>query len=304
MSVAPNDVARLDRIAVIGTGLLGSSLGLALRRAGYGGSILGIGRSRQTLELARQCGAVDHVATEAAEAAGCDLIVLATPVCTFGPMLERLAAGGLSPATVLTDVGSTKRSVVELAERLLPHPGRFIGSHPMAGSEQRGPRAASATLFSGKPVVVTPTARSDADAEALVCNLWTLLGMRLVRLDAAQHDRAVARVSHLPHALAALIVEMAVAGQAMAVASTGFADVTRVASGDPVIWADIFTDNADAVLEAIDEMAQRLARLRSDIAAGNRDGILAWLEHNKAQRDAWTDPRTAGGTSAKVSVED
>ena len=298
------DLAAVRSVAVIGTGLLGTSLGLALRRLGFTGSILGVGRNEATLDHARQRGGIDRGSTDVADAAGCDLIVLATPVSTFARMLERLAAAGLNAATVLTDVGSTKRSVVELAESLLPHPQRFVGSHPMAGSEQRGPEAACATLFAGRPVVVTPTSRTDPEAEVLVSRLWSALGMRLVRLSPADHDRVVARISHLPHALATLIVELAEAADALPVASTGFADVTRVASGDPVIWADIFSDNADAVVEAIDEVSERLDELRERIAAGDREALRTWLLRNKQVRDGWKDPRTAPAASDTAWRED
>jgi prephenate dehydrogenase len=273
------DPLNLRRIVIVGTGLLGGSLGLSLKRAGFHGVIVGVGRSTATLDKARSACCIDEASTDlsaAASAPDTDLIVLAAPVATISQHLARLGSV-VRPGTVITDVGSTKRHIVHTAESALAFPHRFVGSHPMAGSEAQGPEHASAHLFHHRPVIVTPTSRTDPSALALVENLWTLLGMRLVRMDAASHDRIVARVSHLPHLSAVLLTHLAQRESGTQIASTGFASATRVAAGDPHLWADIFLDNRDGLLASLDEWDQLAAQFRSALAAGDREALLQLL---------------------------
>lgn len=278
-------------IAIVGVGLLGGSIGLALRDAGFAGRRIGVGRSRRTLDRALELGCVDDVADLDAAAPPCQLIVLATPVGTIIDLLHRLAAM-VKPGTVITDVGSTKQTIVAEAERVLPEPGRFVGSHPMAGSEQGGPDHAAADLFRGKPVALTPTERTDAQALGHVEELWRMLGMSLHRLAPADHDRAVARLSHLPHALSVLLMEQAHRSPGLELASTGLADMTRIAAGDPRLWADIFIDNADALLDACDEHQQLLDAFRRTVREGDRTRLVEMLESARAARIGWQSKRS------------
>lgn len=277
-------------IAIVGVGLLGGSIGLALREAGFAGRRVGVGRSRRTLDRALELGCVDETA-ELAAAARCELIVLATPVGAMFDLLHRLAAVA-ERGTVVTDVGSTKQTIVAEAERVLPEPGRFVGSHPMAGSERGGPDHASAALFRDKPVAVTPTERTDGEAAAQVERLWRLLGMSVHRIAPADHDRAVARLSHLPHALSVLLMQQAHRSPGLELASTGLADMTRIAGGDPALWADIFIDNADAVLDACDEHQQLLDAFRRVVGEGDRGRLLEMLDSARAARLDWQGQRS------------
>jgi len=285
----------LRQITIVGTGLLGASLGLALKERGFSGKIVGVGRRLTTVNRARQLGALDEASTDLAQAVEhSDLLILAAPLGQFEPIFQSLAAcehHGL----VITDVGSTKSQVCALARRYLLAPGQFVGSHPMAGSEQQGPDAASAQLFHGKPCILTPESDTNGDAVKLVRELWQTLGMRVLAMSPGEHDEQVALISHLPHLVAVVLVDLAARYAAMDVASTGFADTTRVASGDANIWADVFASNRQALVQAIDEMTGELAKARQMIADNRHDETLAWLRKSKAVRDAWMSGKTGNG---------
>jgi len=274
-------------IAIVGTGLLGGSIGLGLRAVGYAGTIIGVGRRQSTLDKALSHGCVDEVSLDLADAVGRSrLVILATPLGRFAPLLEQIAASD-HEQLVVTDVGSTKARVMADARRLLPQPRRFVGSHPMAGSERHGPEHAEADLFDHRPCIVVAEQDTDAPAIEMVSQLWSTLGMRVLRMTAEEHDRKVAAISHLPHALAVLLVELAEEAEALGVASSGFADTTRIAASDPDVWADIFIHNPGGVVEAIDGYMDRLHRFRDVVASGQRERIIDVLARAKHVRDGW-----------------
>ncbi|NBB83321.1 MAG: prephenate dehydrogenase/arogenate dehydrogenase family protein [Alphaproteobacteria bacterium] len=274
----------IGKITVIGPGLLGCSLGLALRDAGYGGRLVGLARRSATLDAAIARRGIDVGARDLADACeGADLIVLATPVAAVLEHIDRLVE--LDPgAAVITDVGSTKRSIVERAAGRL---SRFVGSHPMAGAEASGPGAADAELYAGRPCIVTPHDAADPEALERVEALWRTVGMHVHRMDAADHDRAVAQISHLPHALSVVLMQLAEQSGRLDVASTGLADMTRLAAGDLTMWADIFTDNRQALVEAIDRYMQRLDRFRSTLTSGDRAQLEHLLDQARQARRRW-----------------
>lgn len=293
--MAPNDkeyeisglMDHIDQITIVGTGLLGGSCGLGLRSAGYKGKIAGVSRRPATAQRAQELGCVDTAGTDLGPPVrDSGLVIIATPLSTYDQVFEQLAQND-HPGLVITDVGSTKQQVCDLAKRLLPDPTRFVGSHPMAGREQHGPDAALADLFDGKPCVIT--AESDCQQTALktVEGLWTLLKMRLVRMSADEHDRHVAHVSHLPHAMAVLLLQLAAQRDGLTVASTGFKDMTRLASGDPKIWLDIFTTNRQAILEALDDLDQELSSFRHMLSENQDKPLLELLSQSKKARDTW-----------------
>src|SRR5215210_7727403 len=191
------------RLSIIGVGLLGGSIGLATKSAAMGCHLVGYGHRRETLDKALASGTIDEAAGTIAEAVqGADLVILCTPVGLFRRNLADIA-GSLAKGAIVTDVGSTKRSVVKAAAELLPKHASFVGSHPMAGSEKRGVEFARADLFQGARCILTPNESTDADAINSVEQFWQALGMRTTRLSPADHDRLVCDISHLPHALAA-----------------------------------------------------------------------------------------------------
>ncbi len=278
---------RFSQISIIGTGLIGGSIGLALRSAGYTGRIVGMARRQTTIDAAVQHHCIDLGYTTLGPAvAEADLVILAAPVSAIVGMMDDLA-GHDNQRMLITDAGSTKASIVARAESTLPDPSRFVGSHPMAGTEQSGPEAADAELYFGKAVIITPTATTAAATTEAIEALWSTLGMRIIRLSATEADLAAARISHLPHAVAALLVELAHRTDALDVASTGFADVTRVASGGPELWTQIFMENAPAVAEVLGEFARRLEQFRHLLETGRSDELLKLLESVQAARGQW-----------------
>ena len=292
----------LKQVTIIGTGLLGASLALALRDRGYAGRIVGVGRRQETLEQARGLGCFDGLTTSTTDAlvearglAGdqAHLAVLAAPLGHFQEIFSKVSACD-DPGLIITDVGSTKASVCAMAKKLLPDATRFVGSHPMAGSEQQGPTAADGKLFEGKPCVVTPAGGTDQKAVGLVKTLWEQVGMRLFEMTPDEHDKAVAMVSHLPHAAAALLVNLA-KGKSLDIASTGFADSTRIAAGDPGLWVDIFVNNKEAVACSVDQMIDALQAFRDVLNGGDESAMLQLLEEAKQTRDRWGDSRKQAG---------
>ncbi len=287
----------LKQVTIIGTGLLGASLALALRERGFGGRIVGVGRREKTLEEARGLGCFDGLTTSTAEAleearglpgGERHLAVLAAPLGHFKEIFGKVAVCD-DPGLIITDVGSTKASVCALADELLPDATRFVGSHPMAGSEQQGPTAADAKLFEGKPCVVTPTGKTNDQAIQLVEALWEAVGMNVIEMEPNKHDRCVALVSHLPHAVASMLVKVVTedGGDALAVASTGFASTTRIAAGDPALWVDIFQTNKDAVIDSVDKMMDELTRFKKVMARGDSGALKRLLDGAKQERDDW-----------------
>jgi len=234
-------------------------------------------------------GMVDGIATLADGLAGADVVVLAVPVGRLEAVAREAAPLVKGSATVVTDVGSVKVPVVA---RLEPLFARFVGGHPMAGSERSGLAAASATLFDGAPCVVTPTPRTDPGALDMVERLWKALGAAVVRMEPGVHDELVAAVSHLPHLAAASLVNTAAGvgdGQALAVAAGGFRDTTRIASGSPALWRDICLMNQGPVLKMLADYTMEVTRLRDVIARGDGPGLLEVLMRAQKTRERLTE---------------
>ena len=291
-----SSLLQLDRVAIIGTGLLGTSVGLALKAAGYTGEVIGVGRRQATLERALAVGGIDTATTDLPEAVRTSqLALIAVPLGGFDATLAKLAPH-VHDKLILTDVGSTKGSVLAAARRHLNRPQRFVGSHPMAGSEKQGPEAACATLFAGKPCIVTPEPDTDAEALACVEQLWQALDMTLLRMSAEEHDRATATVSHLPHAAAVLVVQVALAQGGWDVASTGFRDTTRLASSNPPMRADIMVSNRAALLEALKALRGEIDQLSDALERNDRDALLALLERSQHARNEWIEQRGDGAS--------
>lgn len=280
----------IERLAVVGVGLLGGSVALGTRARGLAAEIVGVGRDRGRLDGAARAGVIDRAALDVATGVhDADLIVLAAPVPTIERLLPEVWAGA-RPGAVITDVGSTKATIVRAAGRLPGAGGPcFVGSHPMAGSERSGWEAARADLFHGATVIVTPDAGSAPEAVKRVAALWERLGAgQVVTMSADAHDRAVAAVSHLPHLVACALmacVERLEPG-ATAVAGRGFRDTTRIAAGDPEVWRGIFLDNREAVLASVARFRQSLDELAGLVAAGDGPALEAELGRIRAQREA------------------
>jgi prephenate dehydrogenase len=278
----------IQRLAVVGVGLLGGSVALGARAQGLAREIVGVGRDRARLEAPLRAGAVDRVTTDLADGVReADVVVLAATVLVN----ERLLADvwqAAAPSALLTDVGSTKRGIVAVAERLsTARPRAFVGSHPMAGSEKSGYAVARADLFHGATVIVTPTDASEPGAVKGVTALWEALGARVSALDPDTHDRVVAAISHLPHVAAWALVDAVGRFEpgALAFAARGFRDTTRIAASDPAMWTEILLGNKDAVLASLAAFRGALDDLERLIATGDRPGIEALLARMKTQRE-------------------
>jgi prephenate dehydrogenase len=272
------------QLTILGVGLLGGSIGLAIRAAAPNCRIIGSGHRRQSLDRALEMGAIDQAEIDPAKSvAGSDLVVLCTPVGLFEEILTAIAPA-LARGATITDVGSTKRSVVRLAASRLPAHTDFIASHPIAGSEKRGVEFARADLFRNQLCIITPTAATKPAALERVEKFWQLLGMRTTRLSPEDHDRLLADVSHLPHLLAAALVAMQ-ADAGLDLCGKGFLDTTRIAGGDGALWRDIFLDNADNLKAGLRRLTNELTSVEKMLDAKSADALRDWLNAAAERRD-------------------
>ncbi|MFN0067902.1 MAG: prephenate dehydrogenase [Limisphaerales bacterium] len=284
--------------SILGVGLLGGSLGLALRHRGLASRVTGFVRRAAAAAEVLAAGAVDDATTDLAAAVrGADLVVLCTPVAQIGELARSLAPH-LAAGTVVTDVGSVKAAVIGAAEGPVHAAGaHFVGSHPMAGGEKTGVGAARADLFEGAVSLVTPTSATDPAAAEAVRQLWRGVGARVVDLDADTHDALVARTSHLPHvlafALARYVLDPAASPLQRGLCATGFRDTTRIAAGSPPMWRDILLGNRAHVLAALDGLGEQLAELRTAVAAGDAAAVELFLTEASTRRSQWSGPRTS-----------
>ena len=259
------------RVAIIGIGLIGSSIALALRAAGYAGHIAAADRSGEALREAEELKLATSYHTSVAKAVtGADLVVLCVPV---GAMQEvgRSMAPVLDRNAIVTDVGSVKGAVVGALLPVLPHPSRFVAGHPIAGSEHSGPRAGFATLFQHRWTILTPTDETDPDVTDTVAAMWEALGSDVEVMDVTRHDLVLAITSHLPHLIAYNIVRTAsdmeevTEAEVIKFSAGGFRDFTRIAASDPTMWRDVFLNNREAVLETLGRFSEDLAMLQRAI---------------------------------------
>ncbi|RMF86832.1 MAG: prephenate dehydrogenase [Planctomycetota bacterium] len=278
-------MARWNTVAIVGVGLIGGSIGLALQKRKLAERVIGIGRRQVSLRAARRVGAVTNTTIELEKGVSeADLVIVCTPVNMIVEHV-RQAAAACRPGTLITDAGSTKRSIVAALDGPLANECRFLGSHPLAGSEKRGPTHADADLFEGKICIVTPTANTRAEDYDTLSELWSSLGSVVMKMTPEDHDRAVALTSHLPH-FAATTLAAAMPEEVLRISGTGLADTTRLAAGDPGLWVQIFSDNRQFVLEAVARWKQAIAALEQAIAAGDKQTMECILEQGKKIRDA------------------
>ncbi len=285
----------VEKLAIVGTGLIGGSFSLALKQAGAVREVLGVGRNPARLTVARELGLIDH-AVDWAEAGQADCILLALPVGETEAILNNLAPH-LKAGAIVTDAGSTKANVVAAARAALGKRfADFVPGHPIAGSEQSGPGAARADLYQGKKVVLTPQADTRADALAIVRALWEAAGAQVETLDADLHDRVFAAVSHLPHLAAFTLVDelarRADGDTFFRYAASGFRDFTRIAGSSPEMWRDIALANREAVLAELDAYLAALQALRSAVSAEDAEALLAIFSRAREARNHWIHKKT------------
>ncbi len=270
-------------VAIVGVGLIGGSIGAAVKARGVAQTVIGLGRNHERLEAARRAGVIDRVATDGAGIADADLIVVCTPV-------DRIAADVVAltlhakPGAVFTDAGSVKGTICTALRSELPAGVSFVGSHPLAGSEKAGFEHADADLFAGKVCVVTPEDGTSPEALSRVRSFWQALGTRVVEMSPERHDAILALTSHLPHAAAAALASL-LDGSESEFAASGFRDTTRVAGGDPDLWSAIFSANREPVVHQLDRFITKLTDLRNAIDADDQRRVSTLLSDAKQRRD-------------------
>ncbi|KPF69109.1 hypothetical protein IP84_08090 [beta proteobacterium AAP99] len=292
--VALSESPRWRCVGIVGVGLIGGSVGAALRANGLADHVHGVEPAAASRELALARGLVDTVSDEPSSLRGCDLVILAAPVLRNAALLERVT-DWLSADAVLTDVSSTKADLCAAARRLLSanELHRFVPAHPIAGSDASGPAAAAANLFAGRTTVLCPLVETDARAAARVAELWTAMGSRVVQMPSDEHDAVFAAVSHLPHLLAFAAMNQLIdhpSGRtALGFAGPGFRDFSRIAGGDPQLWTEALLSNRAEVLAWLSGFEAQLAQARTLIAQGDASALLEWIAAaSNARRAAHT----------------
>ena len=278
------------RVALIGLGLIASSMAHAMRAKGLAGEIVGHAKSAETRATALEIGICDRVFATAAEAVqGADLVVLAVPVGAMAAIAEEIGPH-LAPGCTVTDVGSVKQAVVAAVAPYMPAGVQFIPGHPMAGTEYSGPRSGFATLFQNRWWLLTPAEDADAGQIAKLRSLLEAMGAKVDEMDAAHHDLVVAVVSHVPHAIAYTMVGVAdhmrrvSQSEVVKYSAAGFRDFTRIAASDPTMWRDVFLTNKDAVLDILGRFAEDLFVLQRAIRMGDGDYLHDYFTRTRAIR--------------------
>ena len=279
-----------DRVALIGLGLIASSMAHAMRAEGLAGEIVGTARSPETRAVAEEIGLCDRVVETAAEAVqGADLVVLATPVGVMEAVTIEIAPH-LAPGATVTDVGSVKRAVVDAMAPHLPDHVHFIPGHPIAGTEQSGPRSGFASLFRNKWHILSPPEGADPDAVARLRALWEAFGANVDLMEPDHHDLVLAVTSHAPHLIAYTMVGVAddmgrvTDGEVIHYSTGGFRDFTRIAASDPTMWRDVFLSNKDATLEILGRFTEELFALQRAIRTGDGDMLHDYFTRTRAIR--------------------
>ena len=284
----------IERLAIIGVGLIGGSLARALRAAGMVGEVIGCGRSAENLELAFDLGIIDGCTRDPAAAVkDADMVLLAVPLGAMRATFERMN-GALRADAVVTDAGSVKGSVVADAAAVFGQvPGWLVPGHPIAGTERSGVAASFPELYQNRRVILTPLPQTDAAAVAKVRAMWQAAGAEVTEMDVAHHDQVLAATSHLPHMLAFGLVDtlarMQDTDEIFRYAAGGFRDFTRIASSNPVMWRDICIANADALSGMLDRFSDEISDLAQTIRRGDSDHLLEIFSRAKTARDCFVD---------------
>jgi prephenate dehydrogenase len=266
------------KVVIVGVGLIGGSIGLAIKSRGLASRVIGIGRNRENLKKAKELGCIDEATDDLKRAEGADLIILATPPLAIIEIGKKISE--FAKESIITDAGSTKERIVSELSTILP---KFIGSHPMAGSHRQGCEAAYSSLFSNSLVVVTPTKDTDALAKERVCFLWEKVGARVIEMNAEEHDRITSVSSHIPHILSFSLVDLVKRCGAEALVSTGFADMARLSLSPASVWNEICLTNKSNILSGIAKMKDIISEWQEAI---EREEILEkFLQTQKDAKD-------------------
>ena len=279
-----------DRVALIGLGLIASSMFWAIKRAGLAGEVTGYARSAETRETAREIGLCDRVCDSAAEAVeGADLVVLCVPVGAMGAVAAEIAPV-LKPGATVSDVGSVKKDVIDAVAPHLPEGVHFVPAHPLAGTEHSGPRSGFAELFENRFTLIVPVEGTDREAVERLERFWQGMGAKTEEMDAEHHDLVLAVTSHAPHLIAYTMVGVAddlrrvTDSEVIRYSAAGFRDFTRIAASDPTMWRDVFLHNKEATLEILGRFTEELFALQRAIRTGDGDHLFDYFTRTRAIR--------------------
>ena len=279
-----------NRVALIGLGLIASSMFWAMKRKGLAGEVRGYARTAETRDTARRIGLCDQVCDSIAAAVkDADLVVLCVPVGVMGAVAAEMAPH-LAPGTTVTDVGSVKRDVIEAVSPHLPLNVHFVPAHPLAGTEHSGPESGFAELFDNRWSLIVPVEGSDREAVAQLRRLWDQMGANVQEMDPDHHDLVLAVTSHAPHLIAYTMVGVAddlqqvTDSEVIKYSAAGFRDFTRIAASDPTMWRDVFLTNKDATLEVLGRFTEELFALQRAIRTGDGDHLHAYFTRTRAIR--------------------
>jgi len=288
-----------EQIALIGIGLIGSSIARAFRRDSPGTTIVACARRPETLSVVRRLALADAITNDPAEAAeGADLVVIATPLSAYAKIGRRIRPM-LKPGAIVTDVGSVKEAVIQDLQPHLPAGVHFVPGHPVAGTEHSGPESGFAELFRDRWCILTPPPGAAPEPVAEVRRMWERFGMRVVTMSPVHHDKVLAMTSHLPHLIAYTIVgtatslEESLKSEVIRFSASGFRDFTRIAASDPVMWRDIFLNNRDAVLEILQRFSEDLTALQRAIRWQEGDKLQDLFTRTRATRRSIIEARQA-----------
>jgi cyclohexadieny/prephenate dehydrogenase len=305
MSADQAETPLFERVALIGVGLIGSSLARVMRRDGLAGRIDGCVRSETSRAYCLEHGIADAMHDTPGEAAaGADLVVLCAPIGAYAGIAEALA-DHLKPGAILTDVGSVKQAVIRDVGPYVPEGVHFIPGHPVAGTERSGPQAGFAELFEGRWCILTPPPGADEDAVERLSELWRRCGSMVEIMEPRHHDEVLAITSHLPHLIAYTIVgtasdvEEGILAEVAKFSAGGFRDFTRIAGSDPIMWRDIFLNNRDAVLEMLQRFTEDLTALQRAIRWGEGETLETLFRRTRAVRQSVIDAHQAGTFDAR-----
>ncbi len=290
MNAPPQAEPVFGRVALIGLGLIGSSMAWAMRRRGLAGEIVGYARSAETRAVAARLGFLDRVRDSAAEAArGADLVVLCTPVGAMAAVAREIAPA-LAPGAIVSDVGSVKASVIAAVAPHLPEGAVFVPAHPIAGTEHSGPEAGFAELFDDRWCILTPPQGAPRRAVARLREFWEGMGAKVDEMAPEHHDLVLAVTSHAPHLIAYTMVGVAdhmrrvTEAEVVKYSAAGFRDFTRIAASDPTMWRDVFLTNKDATLEILGRFTEELFALQRAIRTGDGDMLFDYFTRTRAIR--------------------
>jgi len=273
-------------VSIIGVGLIGGSLALALKKRGLVNKVIGYGRNEERLRSALELGIIDEFTTSLKESSSAELIVLSTPLGVFEKIVAELALV-LKKGTVLIDVGSVKEWVVNKIEKILPEGVHFVGTHPIAGSDKTGFENARADLFEGAKVVITPTENTDKSAIERVSELWRKVGASVEFMSAREHDRVYALMSHLPHLISFCMVNTVaeIDKNLINYAGSGFRSFTRIAKSSPELWGDIFIMNSENILKCLNVFSEKIEEMKELILDKNLEKLKESIQHAKKLRE-------------------